>query len=67
MAESTEQDGHNEAAAAEYAQKTAYFEANDGYLINVNITKVLNGMGFPPVCFSESDSRYRICLYFQVK
>ena len=31
----------------EYAQKTAYFEANDGYLINVKINKVLNGMGFP--------------------
>lgn len=33
--------------SAEYDRKTAYFEANDGYLINVNITKVLNGMGFP--------------------
>ena len=33
--------------SAEYAQQTAYFEANDGYLINVNINKVLNGMGFP--------------------
>ncbi len=53
MAESTEQDGHNEAAAAEYAQKTAYFEANDGYLINVNITKVLNGMGFPPETYGR--------------
>ena len=38
---------HDEKIAAEYAQKTAYFESNDGYLINVNITKVLNGMGFP--------------------
>ena len=36
-----------EEISAEYDQKTAYFEANDGYLINVNITKVLNGMGFP--------------------
>lgn len=33
--------------SAEYDRKTAFFEANDGYLINVNITKVLNGMGFP--------------------
>ncbi len=33
--------------SAEYDSKTAYFESNDGYLINVNITKVLNGMGFP--------------------
>lgn len=32
----------------QYARKTAYFEANDGYLINVKIGKVLNGMGFPP-------------------
>ena len=32
----------------EYARKTAYFESNDGYLINVKINKVLNGMGFPP-------------------
>lgn len=47
MAESSERGEHNEAAASEYAQKTAYFEANDGYLINMNITKVLNGMGFP--------------------
>lgn len=32
----------------EYARKTAYFEAHDGYLINVKINKVLNGMGFSP-------------------
>lgn len=47
-----EPDAHNDEdnynrISAEYAQKTAYFEANDGYLINVNINKVLNGMGFP--------------------
>ncbi|MDE6763389.1 MAG: ATP-binding cassette domain-containing protein, partial [Oscillospiraceae bacterium] len=45
-------DAHNDEKrfaeiSAEYDRKTAYFEANDGYLINVNITKVLNGMGFP--------------------
>ena len=45
-------DAHNDEEqynkiSAEYAQKTAYFEANDGYLVNVNINKVLNGMGFP--------------------
>ncbi|MDE5578229.1 MAG: ATP-binding cassette domain-containing protein [Oscillospiraceae bacterium] len=39
--------------SAEYDQKTAYFEANDGYLINVNITKVLNGMGFPPETYDR--------------
>ena len=43
----SEENPHSESISAEYAQKTAYFEANDGYLINVNITKVLNGMGFP--------------------
>ncbi len=46
-----EPDAHNDEdkfnlISAEYAQKTAYFESNDGYLINVNINKVLNGMGF---------------------
>ncbi len=30
----------------EYARKTAIFESNDGYIINVKINKVLNGMGF---------------------
>ena len=30
----------------EYARKTAIFESNDGYLINVKINKVLDGMGF---------------------
>lgn len=39
--------------SAEYDRKTAYFEANDGYLINVNITKVLNGMGFPPETYDR--------------
>ncbi len=38
---------------SEYDRKTAYFEANDGYLINVNITKVLNGMGFPPETYDR--------------
>ncbi|MCL2053323.1 MAG: ABC-F family ATP-binding cassette domain-containing protein [Oscillospiraceae bacterium] len=32
----------------EYSSKSAYFEANDGYLIDVNISKILNGMSFPP-------------------
>ncbi|MDR2558012.1 MAG: ABC-F family ATP-binding cassette domain-containing protein [Oscillospiraceae bacterium] len=34
--------------AEEYSLKTAFFEANDGYLIDVKINKVLNGMGFLP-------------------
>lgn len=32
--------------SAEYAEKSAYFEANDGYNIDVKIRTVLNGMGF---------------------
>ena len=49
----SEPDAHNDEnyynrISAEYTQKTAFFEANDGYLINVNINKVLNGMGFSP-------------------
>ncbi|MGN0553380.1 MAG: ribosomal protection-like ABC-F family protein [Oscillospiraceae bacterium] len=37
----------------EYARKTAIFEANDGYLINVKINKVLNGMGFAPETYDR--------------
>ena len=37
----------------EYARKTAYFEANDGYMINVKINKILNGMGFPPETYNR--------------
>lgn len=33
---------------AEYNRKTAEFEAKDGYMINVRVRTVLNGMGFPP-------------------
>ena len=35
-----------EAASAEYSRLSAHFEANDGYLIDVKISTVLNGMGF---------------------
>lgn len=34
--------------SAEYDRQTAYFESHDGYLINVKIRTVLNGMDFPP-------------------
>lgn len=37
----------------EYARKTAIFETNDGYLINVKINKVLNGMGFAPETYDR--------------
>lgn len=35
-----------EKASNEYAQKSAYFEAREGYLIDVKIKTILNGMGF---------------------
>ncbi len=38
---------------AEYDSKTAFFEAHDGYLIDVNINKVLGGMGFPPETYDR--------------
>lgn len=34
--------------SSEYARLSAYFEANEGYLIDVKIKTVLNGMGFAP-------------------
>jgi ATP-binding cassette subfamily F protein 3 len=37
-----------EQCAEEYSKKTAYFESNEGYLIDVKIEKILRGMGFPP-------------------
>lgn len=51
-------DAHNNEAefnriSEEYVRKTAYFESNDGYLINVKINKVLNGMGFPPETYDR--------------
>lgn len=50
LGEEIEQLHHNmddsEECAALYAEKTAKFEAKDGYLIEVNIRKVLGGMGF---------------------
>jgi ATP-binding cassette subfamily F protein 3 len=39
---------HFNAVSSEYSEKLAYFEANDGYLIQVKIKTVLNGMGFSP-------------------
>lgn len=51
-------DAHNDEAkfkeiSEEYARKTAFFESNDGYLINVKINKVLNGMGFSPETYDR--------------
>lgn len=50
--EMSQPDAHNDEEnfkriADEYSKKTAFFEINDGYNINVKIKTVLNGMGFP--------------------
>lgn len=39
-------DADYEQLSAQYAAKQTYFEQNDGYLIDVNIKTILNGMGF---------------------
>lgn len=44
---------HFNEISAEYARKTAYFESNEGYLINVKIKTVLNGMGFGPETYDQ--------------
>ena len=48
-----ENEQHFHEISGEYARKTAYFEANDGYQINVKIKTVLNGMGFPPETYDR--------------
>lgn len=48
-----EDEKHFKEISAEYARKTAYFEANEGYLIDVKIKTVLNGMGFPPETYDR--------------
>lgn len=46
MSEShTDEKKYND-ASKEYAEKSAYFEAREGYLIDVKINTILNGMGF---------------------
>ncbi len=44
--EETMSHSHNEAIAAEYTRLSSWFEANEGYLVDVKIRTVLNGMGF---------------------
>lgn len=46
MADCKEDSEEFRALAKEYDQKLSYFEGNDGYLIEVKIQTVLNGMGF---------------------
>lgn len=48
-----EDEAHFKEISAEYDRKTAYFEANEGYLIDVKIKTVLNGMGFPPETYDR--------------
>ncbi|MCL2036136.1 MAG: ABC-F family ATP-binding cassette domain-containing protein [Oscillospiraceae bacterium] len=43
----------DEKHADEYSKKSAYFESNDGYLIDMKINKVLHGMGFPPESYER--------------
>ncbi len=51
-----ENEEHFLQVSTEYDRKTAYFEANEGYLINVKIKTVLNGMGFPPETYDRTIS-----------
>lgn len=46
---STDDKENYESASHEYSQKSAYFEAQEGYLIEVKIKTILNGMGFENV------------------
>lgn len=47
-----------EKLAEEYAQKSAYYEANDGYNIKVKIKTILNGMGFTEDLFDRVISSF---------
>ncbi len=44
---------NDESITAEYTKLTSWFEANDGYLIDVKIKTVLNGMGFPQETYDK--------------
>ena len=46
MADCKENSEKFQALAREYDRKLSYFEGNDGYLIEIKIQTVLNGMGF---------------------
>lgn len=45
-----------ETVSGEYAQLSSYFEAHDGYRIDVKINTVLNGMGFAPETYDRQIS-----------
>ena len=47
-----------EKLSEEYAQKSSYYEANDGYNIKVKIKTILNGMGFTEDLFERVISSF---------
>ncbi|WP_242848162.1 ABC-F family ATP-binding cassette domain-containing protein [Ruminococcus sp. HUN007] len=47
-----------EKLSGEYAQKSSYYEANDGYNIKVKIKTILNGMGFTEDLFDRVISSF---------
>ena len=47
-----------EKLSEEYAQKSSYYEANDGYNIKVKIKTILNGMGFTEDLFDRVISSF---------
>lgn len=55
MAESSD---NYEAFSEEYSRISAYYEANDGYIIKVKIKTILNGMGFSEEMFDRVISSF---------
>lgn len=55
MAESSD---NYEAFSEEYSRISAYYEANDGYIIKVKIKTILNGMGFSEDMFDRVISSF---------
>ena len=53
-----ENDSHYEALSEEYSRISAYYEANDGYIIKVKIKTILNGMGFSEQLFDRVISSF---------
>ncbi len=47
-----------EALSGEYSRISAYYEANDGYIIKVKIKTILNGMGFSEDLFDRVISSF---------
>ena len=49
-----EKDPHDQEVLAEHAKLSAVIDATDGYNMDVNIKKVLSGMGFGPETYQKS-------------